>query len=163
MIAVVGIGNPLRADDGAGPRAAEFLRCSLPEERVSVVASPCDPGRLFDAVDGCEAAFILDACTGGEPGEVHVWAGDPRGLAHSLQAHHFSLSDGAGAASSHGFGLVHAIELGCSLGALPPRLWVVAVSGSSFELGEPMSRPVRLGAIRAAWCVIGEVSQWLSD
>lgn len=99
---IVGLGNPLRGDDGIGPRAVEEVtRQGLPE---GVTALDCGTGGLDllsiledPGEEAWERVVVVDAADlGREPGQfarfttdqVHV-AQDPRGFSF----HHAGLGD----------------------------------------------------------------------
>lgn len=70
---VVGVGNPVLTDDGAGIRAAELLRSRLaPGQPVDVVELWAGGLRLMEAMVGYDSAVVIDAMTSGrvEPGTV---------------------------------------------------------------------------------------------
>lgn len=69
-VLLVGYGNPLRGDDGAGRRVAEALFDAWPESEVRVEASHQLLIELSAAV--AEAGFVVfvDAAAAGTPGEV---------------------------------------------------------------------------------------------
>ncbi len=118
---VIGVGNRLRGDDGAGPAVARALdgrECS---------------GELFellDAWEGAAAVVLVDA----------VRSGAPPGTLHRFDASETPLPVGFTAApSTHALGLGEAIELARAIGRLPGRVVVHGVEGERFELGEGLS------------------------
>jgi hydrogenase maturation protease len=120
---VIGLGNDLRGDDGAGLEVARAL--DAPEVR--------EPAALLDLWDGHDAVVLVDAMrSGARPGTVR----------------RFDLGDGPlplglrGSASTHAFGLGDAIELARVLGRLPRRTVVYAVEGRAFEAGTGLSEEV---------------------
>jgi hydrogenase maturation protease len=90
-VVVIGVGNPWRRDDGAGPAVATALRPQLArshpdagcgrasvvrdggEDRsVEVIELDGEAARLVDAWDGADVAVVVDAVrTGALPGTVH--------------------------------------------------------------------------------------------
>ena len=62
--------------------------------------------------------------------------------------------------STHGFGLVEAIELARILGQLPPRCIVYAVEARSFELGASLSPELLRAVDEVAARVVAEADQW---
>ena len=122
-IVVIGIGNALRGDDGAGVAVAERLHAVTCDE---------EPSRLIEAWEGADAAVLIDTVvSGAPPGTVH----------------RFDASDGPIAArelrsSTHAIGLAETIELARALGRLPRRVVVYGIEGASFEAGAPLSPEV---------------------
>lgn len=139
-IAVIGVGNEFRRDDGVGWAALARLR-----ERAETRPLPpdtelatCDgePGRLIDLWEGARFAVVVDAAHAhpGAPGRVHRLALDAGVLTQPSST------------SSHGLGLGEAVELARVLGLLPERLIVYAVEGAESELGTGLS-PAVAGAV----------------
>jgi hydrogenase maturation protease len=121
---VVGVGNPDRGDDGAGPAVAALV-----------------PGAI--AVDG-ELADLLDAWAGHDNVVVvdAMVSGRTPGTVVQLDAIAQRLPSGFSVASSHVLGLADAVELGRALGRLPQRLTVIGIEVESCALGERLSARV---------------------
>ncbi|MEU6054561.1 hydrogenase maturation protease [Streptomyces xanthochromogenes] len=134
-IAVIGVGNDFRRDDGTGWAVIDRLRrraegCPLPADTV-LARCDGDPVRLMELWEGTDLAVVVDAAHAhpSRPGLVHrleLDAGGPR--SHTT--------------SSHGLGLGEAVELARVLGRLPRRLVVYAVEGADSSLGTGLSEPV---------------------
>lgn len=143
---MIGVGNPLRGDDAAGPAVVERLRGRVPE---GVCLKVCDgePAELLEALDGAERVVFVDAVrAGGEPGELHLFdaAASP-------------LPATTGSASTHGLGLAEALELGRALGQLPETVAVVGIEAAGDEHGAALSPPVAAAIEGAAALVLGEL------
>ncbi|MGW6268424.1 MULTISPECIES: hydrogenase maturation protease [unclassified Streptomyces] len=135
-IAVIGVGNEFRRDDGVGWRVIARLReraagRPLPPGTV-LAACDGDPARLIGLWEGADLAVIVDAAYGhpGRPGLVHRLSLDAGEL------------DRPRTTSSHGLGLGEAVELARVLGRLPKRLVVYAVEGADSALGTGLSPSV---------------------
>ena len=165
-VAVLGVGNPDRGDDGVGPAVVAALAGRLPAEVVLAVLDG-EPSRLIDAWSGAELAVVVDAVApspddGVPPGTVRVIeldAADLAGLGPGGAVAGPQESPGSPvlpelAVSSHGTGVATAIALGAVLGRLPRRLVVVAVTAATFDLGAAMSDAVRAAVPRAADTVV---------
>jgi hydrogenase maturation protease len=140
---VIGIGNPLRGDDGVGAAVAERVR-GMPG--IDKVIGDGDPFQVADLLSGPHNVLLIDATRGGgEPGAITVW--EP-----SIQP----LGRGRVGASSHGFGADSAIELASALAPLPDRVVVVGIDGAAFE-GEGLSAPVVAALDKAVAAVAGVV------
>jgi hydrogenase maturation protease len=125
---IIGLGNPWRGDDGAGPAVARALG-----EDPGVVVQEGEPIGLIDAWAGAAEVIVVDAVSSGAaPGTIHRL--DP--VAERLPA---ELARG----STHAFGLADTLELARALGRLPPRLVVYGIEGERFDAGEALSAPVR--------------------
>lgn len=138
--AVIGVGNPLRGDDGAGIAVARALRRRAPGGRVwECGGEPADLLELFAAADDI---VVVDAVAGaGSPGAIRWLAAD---------------SDFADvrATSSHGLGLAASISLARALGALPARLSILGIEGARFGVGEPMTADVERAVSRAVGLLV---------
>ncbi|MCW5940593.1 MAG: hydrogenase maturation protease [Fimbriimonadaceae bacterium] len=149
-VAVVGVGNPLCGDDGVGPLVAQLVRRVCEDRRVTIRLTAWEPTRLFDAIQGCDVAVLVDACKGGRVGEVRV-------------LDECDVPTHARADSTHGLGLEWAIAMSRALAVGPKMLRIVAVTGRRFDLGAKMTPSVRHGAIKAAERVLEEVRACLAD
>ncbi len=141
-VAVMGVGNILRADDALGPRVASALKetdtltpfvCeSVPENWLAPVRRSSPDVILFVDV----------ADFGGEPGEIRL-----------LEA-----SDLAGlhAPGTHGMASRFLMELFTQSTKAPS--FMLAVQPLTIELGEPMSEPCE----RAAREIIDELTRYSS-
>ena len=130
-VRVIGIGHPDRGDDAAGLLVARALAGRLP---CSVEVYECggDLLNLIEVWRGADRVVVVDAMMSGlPPGTVHVLQPDSAAAAAGVPL------------SNHGFGLNEAIALGRSLGALPPRLVIVAIEGAGFEAGGGLSPEVQ--------------------
>ena len=144
-VVVVGVGNPYRGDDGAGPAVAERVRARRPAG-VEVVTCEQEASRVIDAIEGCDAAVLVDAsASGAAPGTIHRFdASDEAVPARSLRS------------STHAFGVGEAVELARALGKLPGVVVVYGVEGQEFAAGEGLSPAVAAAIDPAAEAVLGE-------
>ena len=127
---IIGVGNPLRRDDGVGWVAARAVRQAV--RAVRVLELEGEGASLLEAWAGAEVAIVIDAVRGGAcPGTVVRFEppGDP-------------LPRTFASTSTHAFGLPDAVELGRTLGRLPRRLIVYGVEGTDFTAGEGLSPAV---------------------
>ncbi|MFE6099635.1 hydrogenase maturation protease [Streptomyces laurentii] len=135
-IAVIGVGNEFRRDDGLGPAVITRLkegRATRPHPPGTVLASSDgDPGRLIGLWEETDLAVVVDA--------AHVHPGRP-GRVHRLELGEHGVRR-PGAASTHGLGLGEAVELSRVLGRLPGHLIVYAVEGGDGSLGTGLTKAV---------------------
>ena len=135
---VIGVGNPDRGDDGAGPAVARWIAGRLPPD-VEVMEHGGEATSLLAAIEGAGAVYLVDACVaGGKPGDLHRFDA----AAGPLPSNTFGFS-------SHGLGLAEALELARALGQLPPRCVVYAIEGESFESGLGLSPAVAAAVAEA--------------
>ena len=145
---VIGVGNAVRGDDGAGLVVAAELRGRLPGG-VRLVECEQEPSRLLDAWRGASRALVVDAsASGAEPGTVH-----------RLDASTAPLPARTFRSSTHAVGLGDAVELARALGELPPRVTVFGIEGSDFRTGAPVTDAVHEAARRVADAVAAEVAR----
>ncbi|MBI3894079.1 MAG: hydrogenase maturation protease [Candidatus Wallbacteria bacterium] len=148
-VRVIGIGNPMRADDALGWEALLRLeRDCLPG--VDYVRFGGDCSQLAELLLVSRAAVVIDAVHGaGEPGTLVFWdLADPR---PELVPH------GEARISGHGYGICETLGLCRLLGRLPRPLVLVGVEGLTFGFGTEMSAPVAA----ALPSVVGAVRQEL--
>jgi hydrogenase maturation protease len=152
-IAVIGVGNEFRRDDGVGWAVLARLReraarRPLPPDTVPVTCDG-DPGRLIGLWEDADLAVVVDA--------AHAHPGLP-GRVHRLELDAGQLTQPP-TTSSHGLGLGEAVELARVLGKLSQHLVVYAVEGADSSLGsglspamaaavEPLARTVELEIAR---------------
>src|SRR5512136_1175751 len=69
-ILVVGYGNPLRGDDGAGWQAAERLEALLPPAQVNVLIRHQLTPELAEPSSRAELVILIDASCVDPPGQI---------------------------------------------------------------------------------------------
>ena len=146
-IRVIGVGNPYRRDDGAGPAVIEALRRrSLP----NVELSECDgePTRLLDLWTGAELAIVVDAVRlePSRPGNIHR-----RSLRHPSFGR-------AGSTASHAVDLGDAVALAAALDLLPTRMSLYLVEAGDTSAGVGLTPPVDAAVAELVSEIAGEVA-----
>lgn len=141
---ILGLGNALMGDDGAGARVAELLAADgAVTERAEVIAGGTDVLRWMDQLDGRERVVLVDAvaCCD-EPGRISV-VDEP--LLDRLPGYAHSLSAG------------QAVELMRSLmpGLQKTKFTWVLVHVTSVRLGPELSSEVAASVPLAAAVVKG--------
>lgn len=131
-ILIVGIGNTLRGDDGAGPEAARRLAAAFEEHagRAAVrllLLHQLTPEVALDlAQPDVQAAVFADAAADRAPGEVRT----------------VRLYAAGGAPSSHQVAPVLLLAMAQALYGHCPPAWLMTVGGAAFAHGEEFSPPV---------------------
>jgi hydrogenase maturation protease len=145
---VIGLGNLLRGDDGAGIAVARRVRAAAPSW-VEVVEVGDDLAGLLDAWAGMELAIVVDAIRSGEaPGKVRWIDLAPTRLPGPARS----------PTSSHALGLAGAVELARTLDRLPGRLVLIGIQAADTAAGEPLSPAVAAGVEVAATQILRAVA-----
>jgi hydrogenase maturation protease len=127
--AVIGIGNVLMGDDGAGVRVLELLS-PLPKD-VTVIELATGGMALLHKFDGLDRAVIADAVDfRGSPGEVRIFRPDE---VKSVKTVGYSL---------HDLDILKVLELAESMGTLPKQVFIAAIQPACLEMGEGLSPEV---------------------
>jgi hydrogenase maturation protease len=116
---IIGIGQDAAGDDGIGIAIARRLRQMHLPDGVEVIERAEPSGMISQLTDGCERVVLIDAVIdGGSSGRVLQI--DPSQAAASK----------AEALSTHGIGLMEAIELARTLdeAAMPHQIKIVGVT-----------------------------------
>lgn len=144
-VRVVGVGNTLRGDDGAGVVTADRLAELRPDLDVETCAG--EVGTLLDLLDGEEPLVVIDALrSGGPAGRVRRF---PDG----------ALPPRREAGGTHDAGLGEALELAEGLGRRPADLTVIGIEGACYDLGvEALSPEVDAACERLARALAGELT-----
>ena len=128
---IIGIGNLYRGDDAAGVLAARRLK-DLVGRRADVIEAEAAGLDVLDLMQGAGAVILIDAARSGRaPGTVHRFDASAGPLSRSLFPH-----------STHVLSVVDAIEMGRTLGMLPPRLIVYGLEIEDTTAGRALTRAV---------------------
>jgi hydrogenase maturation protease len=148
-VVVIGVGNSMRRDDGAGIAVVERARPLLPPG-VEVRTLGGEATSLLDAWAGADLAVVVDAVRWDRPPGSRVTRIDairePGGL----------TGWGAGT-SSHGLGVAEAITLGRALDRLPPRLILLLIALAEEGQGAGLSPTVEGYVDEAVALLVAEV------
>jgi len=131
-VAVIGVGNPMRGDDGVGPAAVARLAGADPPLEVDLVTLDGEPARLIEAWRHRRRAIVIDAACGGAAA----------GTIHRVEPDHDPPRWSA-PPSSHGAGVAEALALARVMDALPEHLVVFGMEPGDLTLGEGLSDQVR--------------------
>ncbi|MBN2084981.1 MAG: hydrogenase maturation protease [Anaerolineales bacterium] len=135
-IAVIGIGQSLRGDDGIGPEAVRHWSADHsptaedPQIHVMILETP--GLGLLDDLETADSAVLVDAVSTGRPaGTIRVFDPIP------------DTSLSAAEKTAHGFGVAESISVARKTGArLPQRLILIGIEGGQYELGRGLSDSV---------------------
>jgi hydrogenase maturation protease len=151
-IAIVGVGNLLLSDDGAGIHAVRSLRT---DARVRSVARLIDGGTvgsdLLAEVCGCEKLLIVDAVDAGLAPGTAVWmdlSGPDPPKIDTRNAHQFGIP-----------GLLDDLRL---LGQAPRQVVLVGVQPAAMGLGTELSPEVARALPVVSAEVVRQLDRWTS-
>jgi len=141
---VIGIGNPVIADDALGIEVARCVRQQLVDNRHVAVTEVYNGGfDLMEAMAGFDRAFVVDAIvTGSTPGTIHRLTVD-------------EIGDCRNTSTTHNGSLSVALEFGRLSGVKLPdtiRIWAVE-AGDISTFREELTLEVK----RAAPVVAAEI------
>lgn len=130
-IAVIGIGNPLRRDDGAGISVLELLS-GMPEN-AAIVDAGTGGFKLLHVLSDLDAAVLVDAADfGGEAGEVRSFPVSQVVSTKALPG--LSLHEGD---------IMKVIEMARWLDQCPREIIICAIQPKEVADGIELSEPVR--------------------
>jgi hydrogenase maturation protease len=139
---IIGLGNEMRGDDGAGLRVVDLLT----GRGFDAIRFDGEPISLLDLWPGSDRVLVIDAVSGSRPGRISR-------LLPSADDLPVVLAPG----SSHLVGLAEVIELGSQLDLLPARLELIGIEGTEFALGRPLSAAVEAACETVAATIIAEL------
>ena len=146
---VLGVGNPLRGDDGADPAVVEWLRGQGVPDGVALIDGGTTGLDLVTALAGYRRAFIVDAANVGRaPGE---WL---RFTADALRS-----VDGEPALSLHAAGLGDALSLAEALGVLPEQVTIYGVQPAHVDWSPGLSAEVQKAVPAVGRALLRELAQ----
>ncbi len=145
---VLGLGNPLRGDDGVGCRLVEeLMRRELPPG-VQVLDGGTAGLGLLDLLKGWERVVVIDAADiGREPGRFVRFTPDRARLVEAMDP--FSL---------HHAGLGEVLALADALGRTLPEMVIFGVQPAEVGWGEGLSPAVETALPALADAVFEEIA-----
>jgi hydrogenase maturation protease len=156
-ITLIGIGQPLRGDDGVGPEAVRRWSREFPQTssnpKIKTIITETPGLNLLEYFQDVDVVILVDAEDSGNPaGAVRVHSSIPE--AGSTPAEK----------TAHGFGVAETIAIARELGVcLPPHIILIGVEGSQWELGKDLSEPVRRAVPLAVREIQNQILQWSSE
>lgn len=130
-VAIIGVGNYLRSDEGVGIHAAASLEALKWPPDVELIDAGTPGVALLHMIDGRDLAIIIDCADfGGKPGEILTF--DPDELRRDENAE----------VSLHATDLLSALHLARSAGSCPKRTVIVGIQPKSIDMGTKLSPEV---------------------
>ena len=152
--AIIGLGNPLRGDDGVGVCIAEILAARPLPRDVQVIDGGTRGLGIVNLMEGWQRVILVDAANVAEtPGqflrftldEVDLLGGSsPLGGGQHLNVHYAGLRE--------------ALLLAQALGSLPPEVVVFGVQPASTDWGSALSPEVQEALPDLIDAILGEVA-----
>ncbi|MGD8486416.1 MAG: hydrogenase maturation protease [Chloroflexota bacterium] len=155
-VRIIGYGNTLRRDDGAGAVAARLLAADprlaadevVVEERYQLL-----PEMALDIADASLVIFV-DADARGLPGSVEIHELEPAAAARSD-----ADARAEPGASSHHVGGGELVALAGELTGRRPRAVAIGIGVADLEIGEGLSAPVEAALPRVVDIVVDIVAE----
>lgn len=150
---IIGIGNPILGDDGAGWRVAEAIKAVISDQSsVEVECLSLGGLSLMERLVGYERAILIDALESGE---------GPIGSVRVLPLDALPGPTAGHTASAHDMTLMTAMEMGRRMGLnLPRQVMLVAIEAKNvYDFCEVLSTPVA----EAVPLAVEKVVQLLED
>lgn len=127
---IIGLGNPLRGDDGVVMVLLDRLRERGVPDDVELVDLGDGGFRLLYTLEAFDSAVVVDAVTfGGDPGEHTVFTPEE---VRSLGDHR----------SAHDANLLQLLEASAERSVHPDSLKVFAIQPADVSMGEGLSEPL---------------------
>jgi hydrogenase maturation protease len=160
---VIGLGNPLRADDGVGVRAIELLAAQTLPPDVEVADGGTQGLGIVNLMEGRRRVILVDAAhVGKAPGQFSRFALHET---HLLDDADLSGDDsglntkGTKDLSIHAAGLREALLLAHALKMLPDNVIIFGVQPNSLEWETGLSPEVEEGLPDLVAAMLAEVSE----
>ena len=145
---ILGLGNPLRGDDGVGPAVIEWLNQQDLPDGVEAIDGGTSGLNIVSILMGRERAIIVDAANVGQvPGRWVRFAPDVA-----------QLKDNDATLSLHSAGLGEALALGAALDVLPRTIIIYGVQPQNLDWSLQMSDEARAAVIEVGQAVLREIA-----
>ncbi len=141
-ILVIGIGNPLRCDDGVGPYVADCIEAKG-IKRVKVWVTQQLYVEDVESMLEFERIILVDASTDGPP----------------LDFRQVESSEGGALSSSHHLSAEMLINLARSIYHKDPRIQLCSIRGNRFEVGDQISPDVLTCAKEAVLLICASIKK----
>lgn len=151
---ILGIGNTLLQDEGAGIHVLDALRRQRPEtEGINYVDGGTLSFTLAGMVEDSESLIVIDATQlKSAPGTVACLIGDE-----------MDRFLGNGKRSVHEVGLLDLLDMARLAGRLPPRRALVAIQPETIDWGEQPTAAVSQAIPGAVDTIIKLMKQWSGE
>jgi hydrogenase maturation protease len=152
-ILVLGLGNPMRGDDGVGIRVIQSLAGQTLPDGVEVVDGGTQGLGIVNLMEGRRRVIVIDAANVGKaPGEFVCFAPADACLLGDDQY-----------LSVHSAGLRDALLLAKVLQVLPDEVVIVGVQPATLDWDDGLSPEVEAAVPRIVGCILDELEAAVSD
>ncbi|MCK4796475.1 MAG: hydrogenase maturation protease [Spirochaetes bacterium] len=130
-VLILGIGNPIRKDDGIGPAIITHLQNSREYNHVDFLDGGTDGLSLIEYIKDYKKVIIIDAVDmGASPGDIRLFSPDEVKLNIITES-----------LSTHGFGLAEVIDLIKKLG-IKVDLKIIGIQPKDISLGQGLNKEI---------------------
>lgn len=155
-IRVIGLGNPILGDDGAGWRVAELVQASISAAQARLVEISClgvGGLRLMEALVGGQRAILIDAINTGAV---------PMGTLSVMTLDHLPAHTRGHLASAHDASLQQALQVGQCMGvALPTQIIIIGIETPFvYDFSEQLSPLIAACVPEAAGAALQIIHNW---
>jgi hydrogenase maturation protease len=148
-LAIIGLGNPLREDDGVGPRVVKELALQGLPEGVTVIDGGTGGLDLLRLLEGWSRVVVVDAADiGDDPGCYAVFTPDEAHLAEAQDLYSF-----------HHAGLPEALALARALERPLPPVVIFGVQPERVGWGEGLSAAVEAALPELVEAILKQVGE----
>lgn len=126
QVLIIGIGNPLRSDDGVGWRLATELSREMLRDDVHIIATQQLTPEISEMASRAERVMFIDASSTSEPGALEC----------------SQIFSGAALTQSHELSPVGVLKLAHDLYARCPPAYLFTIGGECFNTGDSLSASV---------------------
>jgi hydrogenase maturation protease len=148
---VLGFGNTLLGDDGAGVRVVEWLRLRCPIGDCECIDGGTMSFNLLPYVEAAHAMLVVDAADlRAAPGTVVLLEGTDMD----------DFLKGARRRTVHEIGLMDLLDMARLEACLPQRRALLCVQPGPIEWDDALSPPVAAALPAAARLAIGQLKRW---
>jgi hydrogenase maturation protease len=150
-VLVLGIGNPLLADDGAGVHAAlRLMDRAAGRSDVTILDAGTLSFSLLPALENADGLIAIDATRdGGRPGELRVCEGEA-----------FDRFVRRSGRSVNEVGLADLLERARNCGRLPDKRVLIGVEPALVDWGLELSAPVAAAVPRCVDLALEFIERW---
>ena len=147
---VLGVGNILLADEGAGVHAMHYLQEHYDLPNTTYIDAGTLSFTLAADIADADNLIVFDAAQiGAEPGQIHVFEGE--------EVDNFLKS---GRCSVHEVGFADLMDIARLEGHLPQRYALIGIQPETLGWGDALSETVRRSMPRAAGNAASLVHKW---